>query len=134
MAAETESSRARPTVVILGASADRSKFGNKSVRAHADQGYEVFPVNPRQDEIEGWTAYPSVSRIPLAKIERISVYLPPNVTLGLLAEIATKSPEEFWLNPGSESPELVARARELGLDPILGCSIVNLGVSPADFP
>jgi len=36
----------KPTVAILGASADRAKFGNKSVRAHARAGYEVYPVNP----------------------------------------------------------------------------------------
>ena len=43
----------KPTVAILGASADRAKFGNKSVRAHAQAGYEVYPVNPSGGEIEG---------------------------------------------------------------------------------
>ena len=40
----------QPTVAIIGASTDRSKFGNKSVRAHLQQGYEVFPVNPKGGE------------------------------------------------------------------------------------
>ena len=44
---------AKPTVAILGASADRSKFGNKSVRAHAQAGYDVYPVNPKGGTIEG---------------------------------------------------------------------------------
>ena len=34
----------QPTVAIIGASADRSKYGNKSVRAHQAQGYEVAKV------------------------------------------------------------------------------------------
>ena len=36
-----------PTVAILGASADRSKFGNKAVRAFLARGYMVYPVNPK---------------------------------------------------------------------------------------
>ena len=34
-----------PTIAILGASADRAKFGNKAVRAYRQAGYEVFPIN-----------------------------------------------------------------------------------------
>jgi len=37
----------KQTVAIIGASADRQKYGNKSVRAHLKQGYDVFPVHPK---------------------------------------------------------------------------------------
>ena len=37
----------RPTVAVVGASNDRSKFGNRSVRAHVQSGFRVFPINPR---------------------------------------------------------------------------------------
>lgn len=120
----------KPTVAILGASADRTKFGNKSVRAHLHQGYEVYPVNPKGGTIEGLTVYRTLSEIPGGAIERISVYLPPAVTIAALEEIASRGCEELWLNPGSESPEVIERAQELGLDPIMGCSIVNLGLHP----
>ena len=120
----------KPTVAILGASADRSKFGNKSVRAHLQQGYQVFPVNPKGGTIEGLPVYRSLSDIPAGPIERISVYLPPAVTLAALDEIAQRGCEELWLNPGSESAAVIERADELGLDPIMACSIVNLGLHP----
>ena len=51
---------AKPTVAILGASQNRQKYGNKSVRAHLDQGYEVYPINPNADEVEGLSASPPV--------------------------------------------------------------------------
>jgi len=120
----------KPTVAILGASADRSKFGNKSVRAHLHQGYEVFPVNPKGGTIEGLPVYRSLADVPGGPIERISVYLPPAVTLSALDEVAKRGCEELWLNPGSESAEVIERAAELGLDPIMACSIVNLGLHP----
>lgn len=123
----------KPTVAILGASADRSKFGNKSVRAHLKQGYDVYPVNPRGGEIEGLTAYESLADVPVQRLTRISVYLPPHIGLKMLDEVVAKGCDEFWLNPGSDSDELVAKARELGLDPIIACSIVDIGTSPNQF-
>ncbi|TWU30338.1 CoA-binding protein [Bythopirellula polymerisocia] len=123
----------RPTVAIIGASADRSKFGNKSVRAHLAQGYEVFPINPKGGEIEGLTTYQSLAEVPAERLDRISLYVPPAVGLKLLPEIAAKGCDELWLNPGSESDELVETARELGLNPIVACSIVDLGVSPGSL-
>jgi predicted CoA-binding protein len=123
----------KPTVAILGASADRAKYGNKSLRAHLRQGYEVYPVNPKGGQIEGLTAYRSLADVPVARLDRISVYLPPAIALGALDEIAAKGCGELWLNPGSDSPDVVAKAEALGLTPIQACSIVDLGASPAEF-
>ncbi len=123
----------KPTVAILGASADRAKFGNKSVRAHLQQGYDVYPVNPKGGEIEGLPVYRSLADVPVQGLTRISVYLPPAVGLNLLDEMAAKGCEELWLNPGSESDELVEQARTRGLNPIVACSIVELGTSPHQF-
>ena len=122
-----------PTVAILGASADRSKFGNKSIRAHQQQGFTVYPVNPKGGQIEGLAVYKSLADVPAGNLDRISVYLPPHVVLQVLPEIAARGAEEVWLNPGSDSDEVVGAARELGLNVIQACSIVDLGVSPGQF-
>ena len=125
---------AKPTVAILGASQNRQKYGNKSVRAHLDQGYEVYPVNPTVDEVEGLKAYPSLRDLPVQTVDRVSVYLPPAVGLTVLEDIKSLNPKEVWFNPGSESDEIIDQAGELGLNIIMACSIVNLGVSPRQFP
>jgi len=119
-----------PTVAIIGASADRRKYGNKSVRAHVQQGYDVYPVNPKGGQIEGLEVYSSLSEVPVEQLDRVSLYVPPETGLQLLDEIAAKGCRELWLNPGSESEELIERARQRGLEPIVACSIVDLGVSP----
>ena len=123
----------RPTVAIIGASADRSKFGNKSVRAHVAQGYEVFPINPKGGEIEGLQTFTNIGDVPVEQLDRVSLYVPPSVGLKLVEDIAAKGCDELWLNPGSESDELANRALELGLDPIVACSIVDVGMSPHDL-
>jgi uncharacterized protein len=128
----------KPTVAILGASADRAKFGNKSVRAHLRAGYDVYPINPSGGEIEGLPVYRSLAELPVERIDRISVYLRPEIGLAILDEMAAKAPEksgtEVWFNPGSASPALLTRARELGLNVVPACSIVDLGLSPSQFP
>jgi len=123
----------KKTVAVIGASADRGKYGNKSVRAHLRAGWEVYPVNPKGGRIEGLQVYASLRDIP-ARINRVSIYLPPAVGIGALPEIASAGPDEFFVNPGAESDELVAEAKRLGMDPILACSIVDVGASPAEFP
>jgi len=121
------------TIAIVGASADRAKYGNKAVRAFVQGGWTVFPVNPGITEVEGLKCFSSVNDVP-GPIDRISMYVPPNTGRKMLAEIAAKSPREFFLNPGSEDPDLVREAEGLGLNPIIACSVVNIGLRPEMFP
>jgi len=118
------------TVAIIGASNDRSKFGNKAVRAHLQEGYTVYPVNPKEARIEGLAAFKSIADVPV-RPERVSVYLPPPLVLRVLPEIAAKGCDELWLNPGTESDEVLAEAARLGLKVVQACSIVGIGVSPS---
>ena len=115
----------KPTVAVVGASKDPSKFGNRSIHAHLEEGFEVFPVHPKETEIDGLKVYRSVLDIPVA-LDRITVYLSPAIGMNVIEEIAKKGTRELFLNPGSESPELVEKAKSLGLKPILACSIVHV--------
>jgi predicted CoA-binding protein len=119
-------------VAVIGASNDRRKFGNKAVRAFVRQGYDVKPVNPHVTMVEGLTAYASIADIPGA-IDLVTVYVPPEIGERLLPEIAKKQPAELWVNPGADSPALIARAEALGLQPIVACSIMGVGENPAAF-
>jgi predicted CoA-binding protein len=121
-----------PSVAVIGASADRRKYGNKAVRAYLRQGWTVYPVNPHESTIEGLPAYPSMRHLPAAP-DRVSLYLPPEAGLDVLPDLAAMPPKEFYVNPGAESPELIARAEALGLQPIQACSIVEIGVSPSSL-
>jgi predicted CoA-binding protein len=116
-------------VVVIGASNDRRKFGNKAVRAFLRQGYDVVPVNTHETQIEGLRTYRSVLDVP-GRVDLATVYLPPEVGLEIIDDIARKGITEVWLNPGAESPELLARALALGLQPIEACSIVGIGERP----
>jgi predicted CoA-binding protein len=123
----------RPTIAVIGASADRCKFGNKAVRAYLQQGYEVFPIHPTAASIEGQPAFRSVLDVPVAELDRISIYLRPAVIRPLLDEISQKPARDVWFNPGADAPDIVERARFLGMNAMVGCSIVDAGVLPEDL-
>jgi predicted CoA-binding protein len=121
-----------PSVAVIGASADRSKYGNKAVRAYLHQKWTVYPVNPHVAEVEGLKAYASLRDVK-GKVDRIAIYLPPEVGLTVLEDIAATPHREFFVNPGAESAELLAAARALGLDPLQTCAILEVGESPSRY-
>lgn len=120
------------SVVILGASEDRKKFGNKALRAFQERGYRVYPVHPKAEKIEGVKAYGSILKVP-ERPHLVSAYLPPNILLTVLPEIAEKGCDELWLNPGTESAAVLSEAKRLGLNVIQACSILGIGISPEDL-
>jgi hypothetical protein len=120
------------TVAVVGASTHREKYGNKAVRAFARQGYLVVPIHPTASAVEGHRAYQSVLDVP-HPIDMATFYVPPAIGLRVIEEVAAKGIREVWLNPGSDSDALVSRARSLGLEPIVACSIVGIGESPSAY-
>jgi uncharacterized protein len=113
---------------VVGASKDRTKYGNKVLRAYLQAGKKVFPINPRETEIEGLACYPDLASLPEA-VHGVSIVTPPAVTEKLIPQIAAVGIKHVWLQPGSETAAAMERAAELGLNTIGGgqCVLVTLG-------
>src|SRR5438105_4780173 len=107
-------------VAVIGASSNRSKFGNRAVRAFRQQGYTVIPINPNEAEVEGLKTYASIADVP-GPVDMASFYVPPEVGERVIEDVARKGVAEVWLNPGAESAALIARARALDIQPIVAC-------------
>ena len=117
------------TVAVVGASNHRQKFGNKAVRAYQSAGYKVIPINPNERVVEGIPTYASVVDVP-ETIDMVTVYVPPDIGIGLLDGFERKQIKEIWINPGAESDELMAEARRRKLNVIEACSIIGIGHNP----
>jgi predicted CoA-binding protein len=124
-----ETAQTSRTVAVIGASSNPRKFGNRAIRAFRRQGYTVIPINPHETTVEGLKSYASVLDVP-GTIDMATFYVPPEVGRQVMANVARKGIPEVWLNPGSESPELVQLARSLNVEPILACSILGIGENP----
>jgi uncharacterized protein len=120
------------TVAVIGASHSRHKYGNKALRAFEQQGFTVIAINPNETEVEGHKTYRSVLDVP-GPIDMATVYVPPDVGIKVIEELARKQVPEVWLNPGADGDEVVARARQLGLNTIQACSIIGIGDHPKRY-
>ena len=113
---------------VVGASANRDKYGNKVLRCYLQNGYRAIPVNPREQEIEGIPCVATVLDLP-DDVESISVITPPRVTDEVVEMAIRKGIKHIWMQPGAESPAAVTRCQESGINVIAdgSCLLVVLG-------
>lgn len=116
-------------IAIIGASKNKDKYSNKAVRAYKKNHHVVFPVNPNEREIEGLTCYSSVMSIPL-DVDVASLYLPPAIGIKVVPEIVQKNIKKVFLNPGSESKEIIKVLKKNKVEYELKCSILEIGENP----
>jgi len=119
---------AEETFAVVGASPDRSKYGNKVLRCYVQNGRSVVPVHPKEAAVEGLPAYASLAAIP-ARPGAVSVITPPAVTEKVVEEAGRLGIRHLWMQPGAESEAAVRRAKDLGMNVIAGgpCLLVVLG-------
>jgi len=115
---------------VVGASANRDKYGNRVLRCYLQNGYRVIPVNPKETEIEGLTCVATVMDLP-DEVESISVITPPAVTDQVVDMAVRKGIKHVWMQPGAESEAAVAKCLEHGINVIAdgSCILVVLGYS-----
>ncbi len=99
------------------------------MRAYIAKGWKVYPVNPKYGEIEGLECFPTLLDLPETP-DFASLYVAPAVGIIVLNEIATKGIKKVYVNPGAESDALIAKAKRLGLQPLMVCSIRTIGEDP----
>lgn len=106
-------------IAVLGVSRDGKKFGNVIFRDMKKKGYQVFPINPNTDNVEGEKCYPNLSSLP-EKVDGVIVNVPPAVTKEVVAEAASIGIKRIWLQQGSESESAIQLCRENQLQFIHG--------------
>ena len=113
---------------VVGASTDRSKYGNRVLRCYLQNGRTVHPVHPKEGTIEGCTCYPDLRQLP-EPVHGVSIVTPPAVTERIVEDVPASGARWVWMQPGAESDAAVGRAEALGLEVIAGgpCLLVALG-------
>ena len=92
---------------LVGASSDRSKYGNQILRDLHQAGYILYPVNPKGGEIEGLRAYPTLADLP-ERPQVVDIVVPPKVTEEIVRQCAELGLDRVWMQPGAESEEAIA--------------------------
>ncbi len=93
-------------IVVIWASNDREKFGNKIVRDLVKKWHTVVPVNPKEKEIEGIRAHNSISNIKF-NYDIVNFVVQPEITLQILEKnIDILKSKTIWCQPGSSNEKV----------------------------
>ncbi|MCB1083772.1 MAG: CoA-binding protein, partial [Simkania sp.] len=91
---------------VVGASQDRHKFGNKVLRSYLQSNKTVYPIHPKEGEIEGQKSYHSLADLP-ETVQKISVVTPPAITEKVVQEAIAQKVHFIWMQPGAESEKAI---------------------------
>ncbi|MFC7321145.1 PLP-dependent aspartate aminotransferase family protein [Halobacillus campisalis] len=101
-------------LAVVGLSGKPSRPSHRLARKMQRLGYQIVPVNPREDEVLGEKAYPDLSSIPF-KIDVAQIFRSPEAAVEIAKEAAEVKPEVFWLQEGVIAPEAAKIASDAGL-------------------
>ena len=115
------------TYALVGASRSGKKFGNTLLAEMKQRGYQLRVVHPEAQQIDGETCYPNLAALP-GPVDGLVICVPPAQAGQVLREAAQAGIRRVWLQQGSQSPEVLALAKELGLSPVTGkCLLMYAG-------
>ncbi len=83
------------TYAVVGASNNINKYGYKIVKALVDAGFNVIPVNPKEDMICGVKCYASLLAVS-EKVDIVDFVVPPGITLKELESVKIKEIKKVW--------------------------------------
>ncbi|MCX7796091.1 MAG: CoA-binding protein [bacterium] len=99
-------------IAIVGATIDQKKFGNIVLKDLLKKGFQVIPVNPKYDIIEGLTTYKDVSLLP-KDVDLIVFVVPPEIGIEELKKAYQLGFRRFWFQPGAQSEDIILYSQGL---------------------
>lgn len=110
-------------IAIVGASDNRSKYGNIIYRDLRDAGYKVIPINPNAESVEGDVCYHSLSKVKEG-IGVVNTVVPPMVTEKIVRQCRELEIAKVWMQPGSESENAISFCKSNGIDVVYDSCIM----------
>jgi predicted CoA-binding protein len=117
---------AEKRVAVAGLSRGGKAFSNSAFAEMKKRGYELFPVNPSADSIEGQKCYPSLSALS-GKAKAAIVFTNPSVTESVVKDAAAAGIKRLWIQQGAESEAAIKAAEAAGISLVAGqCIFMHL--------
>ena len=120
-------------IAMVGASSNPDKASHGIMQRLQKVGYRVIPVNPRETEILGERAYPSLLDVP-ERVDIVDVFRRAEDTPQIADEAVKIGAKAFWLQTGITNEEAAERAKAGGLqvvmDACIGATHARLRIPP----
>lgn len=101
-------------IAMAGASRNLKKFGGAIFKELKKKGFELYPVNPNTDVIQGVKCYKSVDELP-EDVEHLFIVTSKEDTDFVAQAAIKKGIKMIWIQQKSDTPEAVKAIEEAGI-------------------
>lgn len=112
--------------LVLGASENPARYGNKAILALRRRGHEVVAIGNRKGQVLDVPIGTEMK--PVDDVDTVTLYLNPTNQQPYIDYILSLKPKRIIFNPGTENLQLEALAEEQGIEPLQACTLVMLSV------
>ncbi len=101
-------------IAIVGASSNPERDSFKVMKFLLDQGYKIFPVNPKEKDILGIRCYPNLTSIK-EKIDIVDIFRSGEFLYELTKEAIEINADVLWMQEGLINEEAANLGRNAGM-------------------
>jgi predicted CoA-binding protein len=122
----------RRKLAIVGVSRNGQKFGNSAYKELKAKGYQIYPVHPHADTIEGDPCYPNLKALP-EPVDGVLIVVPPQETEKVVQDAAEAGIRHVWMQQGADSAAAIRFCEERGINVVHGECILMFAEPTAFF-
>ena len=112
------------TIAVVGLSSRLFRASNGVSRFMQSAGYRIIPVNPKETEVLGEKAYPSLDDVP-EPVEIVDIFRRPEYVPDIVEAAIRKGAKVIWMQEGVVHEAAAQRAREAGLEVVMDRCILK---------
>lgn len=112
--------------LVLGATDNPSRYAYLAIRKLSSHGHPVVAIGKKPGKVESVAI--ETDHVPTDGVDTVTLYLNPRNQQEYYDYILDLQPKRIIFNPGTENDDLIRRAKENGIEPVIGCTLVMLSV------
>ena len=125
---------AQRKIAVVGVSDKRDTGCNLSYKKFKENGYQVFPVNPRIASYDGQTCYPDLKSIP-DNIDAVFILASPKVTESIVEQCVELGIKHVWMHcMMGTKPGLASSMTSVSQQAVEMCKANGIAVIPGACP
>jgi len=112
------------TIAVVGLSSNPDRPSNEVAEFLQSKGYRIVPVNPKETEVLGERAYPSLLDVPEEiRIDVVDVFRRAEHTPEIAEQAVARGAKVLWLQEGIANDDARGIGEDAGLTVIMGLCI-----------
>lgn len=111
------------TVAVVGATDNPAKYGATIYRDLKRKGYQVYPVNPQRETVDGDRAFPDLASLP-SPPTIVNIVVPPSRTMRVLEQAVALDLHNVWIQPGAADDAVRAYVVEHEMNALIDACIM----------